>query len=130
MDLPPPLGPTIPTNSPGSTLKESSCAPKSAAAVVERYVSESERGPNRLRGHINILFRYREAQGARSVSPDGSGGEIEEVIHFFGVDPRFLQVDMGAQQRLQHGVGAGQVGDEGHEAANGQSSPWMISKAP
>ena len=29
---------------------------------------------------------------------------------------------MGAQQRLQHGVGAGQVGDEGHETANGQSA--------
>ena len=92
-----------------------------AAAVVERYVLESERGPNRLRGRFDIFFLYRRPGGKECV-PGRFRGESEEVVHSFGVDPRFLQVDMGAQQRLQHGVGAGQVGDEGHETANGQSA--------
>ena len=79
-----------------------------AAAVVERYVLESERGPNRPRGQFDILYRR---PGGKERVPGRFMGESEEVIHSFGVDPRFLQVDMGAQQRLQHGVGAGQVGD-------------------
>lgn len=70
-----------------------------AAAIVERYVLESERGPNRLGGRFDITILYGRPRGKERV-PGRFRGESEEVIHSFGVESRFLQVDMGAQQRL------------------------------
>ena len=97
---------------------EVACA-EVAATVVEGDVVEGQRGAGKGR-HACASRLLRGISGRQDLGAGWFKGEGEKGIHFFGVDAGLLQVDLGAEKRLQDGVGAGKIGGEGDETAYGQ----------